>query len=297
VCDGRVLAERASGVADPATARPWTATTPGQISSISKNAAAALACLLAVRDGLELHAPLSTFLPGAWGDVGLHELLTHTAGVPHWIRDGGALDPSRPLPGEDRIAAVLAAPREHVGAFGYSSPGFLVVGAVLAAATGTAYPDLLRRELLDPLGLGAITVGDPPPPTAATGSRAGVAVPAWDLGQMAGTGDLRANATDLARLIEGIHAPGLLPPAALALMNDTRVEIPVPDVSSRVRRDGYAYGAFRGSIDGRSALIMPGDNPGFLSLACWLPDERIAAAAIVNDEGADIEGLLLSVLV
>jgi CubicO group peptidase (beta-lactamase class C family) len=68
------------------------------------------------------------WLPGGppqWSGVTLHHLLSHTAGVPHWLEAPG-LDPAEPVPVAERLAAIQAAPlRTAPGqAWHYSSPGF-----------------------------------------------------------------------------------------------------------------------------------------------------------------------------
>jgi hypothetical protein len=56
--------------------------------------------------------------------------------------------------------------------------------------------------------------------------------------------------------------------------------------------DGYGYGQFIGRIAGHTAYFHPGDNPGYQSLAVWLPGQAACAVILTNDEGADTEALL-----
>jgi hypothetical protein len=55
---------------------------------------------------------------------------------------------------------------------------------------------------------------------------------------------------------------------------------------------GYGYGMFTGVLGGHSASYHPGDNPGYQSLACWIPDRAASIVILVNDEAASITGLL-----
>lgn len=85
---GTVRAELAGGLADAAAGVPCTAQTRFQICSISKQFAAAAALLLAEAGRLALDDPVDRWLPGGppqWSGVTLHHLLSHTAGVPHWL--------------------------------------------------------------------------------------------------------------------------------------------------------------------------------------------------------------------
>jgi hypothetical protein len=56
--------------------------------------------------------------------------------------------------------------------------------------------------------------------------------------------------------------------------------------------DGYGYGQFIGRIAGHAAYFHPGDNPGYQSLAVWLPGHAACGVILANDEAADTEALL-----
>jgi hypothetical protein len=47
---------------------------------------------------------------------------------------------------------------------------------------------------------------------------------------------------------------------------------------------------------GQPAYYHPGDNPGYQSLACWLPDQAASIVILVNDEAASVTGLLRQLL-
>jgi hypothetical protein len=42
---------------------------------------------------------------------------------------------------------------------------------------------------------------------------------------------------------------------------------------------GYGYGMFTGTFAGHAAYYHPGDNPGYLSFAGWIPDARPASSS------------------
>ena len=141
----------------------------------------------------------------------LHHLLSHTAGVPHWLEAPG-LDPAEPTAPAERLAAILAAPlRTAPGqAWHYSSPGFVLVGLIVERASGQPYARFLTERILAPLGLTATSVGGPPPEPAARGYRDGEPVTPFDLAAMAGTGDIWSTATDLATFTAALHAGNLI---------------------------------------------------------------------------------------
>lgn len=140
----RTIATRTYGAATPDALWP--------IASIGKSFTAVLALQLAEEGRLDLHAPVTDYVP--WVMIGsqsapitLHHLLTHTGGIvehsdlaPASTYDVIALADTEPgfRPGEHRW---------------YSNIGYRAVGVVLEAVTGVPYGELLQRRVLDRLGL------------------------------------------------------------------------------------------------------------------------------------------------
>jgi hypothetical protein len=56
------------------------------------------------------------------------------------------------------------------------------------------------------------------------------------------------------------------------------------------------YGMYTGIFSGHAACYHSGDNPGYQSLACWIPDRAASIVILVNDEAASITGLLRQLL-
>jgi CubicO group peptidase (beta-lactamase class C family) len=140
----RTLTARTYGAAPPDALWP--------IASIGKSFTAVIALQLAEEGLLDLHAPVSDYVP--WLKIGdpsapitLHHLLNHTAGV---------IETSDLAPASTYdVIALAGAPtgfapgeRRH-----YSDIGYRAVGVVLEAVTGRPYGDLLQHRVLDRLGL------------------------------------------------------------------------------------------------------------------------------------------------
>ena len=305
---GSVELELAGGPADAGSGARCTPQTRFQIASVSKQFAAAAVMLLAESGGVELGEPVARWLPGGlpqWRRVTLHHLLTHTAGVRHW--DGApGFEPSQPMDIADRLALILRAPllSEPGTRWRYSSPGYLLVGHIVARASGRAYPDFLAERVLSPLGLTSTTVGGVPAGAAvARGYRRGRPVAPWDLSAIPGTGDLCSTVGDLARYTTALHTGTLLGVGSLRLMCTPHAAVPSDDEPGDdhsggrwLTGDGYGYGHFVGTIGGQTAYFHPGDNPGYQSFAAWLPGQAASVAILANDEAASIEGLLKQLL-
>jgi CubicO group peptidase (beta-lactamase class C family) len=295
---GTVRTERAAGLADAAAGVPCTPRTRFQLCSISKQFAAAAALLLAEAGRLKLDDPVDRWLPGGppqWSGVTLHHLLSHTAGVPHWLEAPG-LDPAEPVSAAERIQAIQAAPlRTAPGqAWHYSSPGFVLVGLIVERASGRPYARFLTERILGPLALTATSIGGRPPEPAARGYRDGQPVIPFDLAAMAGTGDIWSTAADLARFTAALHGGELLANDSLRAMLTPHA--PIEDDDETLITTGYGYGMFTGTFAGQAAYYHPGDNPGYQSFSVWLPDLAASLVVLANDESVSMTDLLRQLL-
>src|SRR5580698_4992444 len=89
---GSVEADLAEGLADVQAGVPCTAGTRFQLCSVSKQFTAAAVMLMVESGQLDLSEPVDRWLPGGppqWRPVTLHHLLSHTAGIPHWLEAPG----------------------------------------------------------------------------------------------------------------------------------------------------------------------------------------------------------------
>jgi CubicO group peptidase (beta-lactamase class C family) len=296
---GCVKLEMASGLADATVGTPCTSRTRFQVCSISKQFAAVAVMLLVESGELDLAEPVARWLPGCgpqWRRVTLHHLLTHTAGVRHWD-DAPGFDPSQPMEPAKRAALMQQAPllTDPGTRWHYSSPGYLLAGYIVEQASGQAYAAFLTEQVLVPLGLTATSAGSlPAGENAARGYRDGKPVPPWQTSAMPGTGDIWSTVGDLARFTAAIHSGLLITQRSLHAMLTPYRPLPDGEDSSDgwLTYDGYGYGLYIGRIAGQTAYFHTGDNPGYRSLAVWLPHQAASAVFLSNDEGTDTEALL-----
>ncbi|TAM56243.1 class A beta-lactamase-related serine hydrolase [bacterium] len=158
---GGAVAERAVGELQPGGA-PAQGDSLFDYASLTKLFVATAALRLVARGALALDAPVAPWLPRwrqARAGATLRMLLAHTAG----LRSGVDV---RTLADGDVLryaleAELAAAPGERVI---YSDLGFILLGKVVERAAGTALADVVRREVLEPLGA-STGVGYLPPAT------------------------------------------------------------------------------------------------------------------------------------
>jgi CubicO group peptidase (beta-lactamase class C family) len=297
---GSAEADLAAGLADVEAGVPCTSGTRFQLCSVSKQFAAAAVMLLVESGRLDLREPAGRWLPEGqpqWRQVTLHHLLSHTAGVPHWLEAPG-LDPAEPMGISERLEIIQATPlRTAPGAqWHYSSPGFLLAGFIVERASGQPYREFLAERILSPLQLTQTTVGGAPG-AAARGYKDGQPVASFDLDAMPGTGDIWSTAGDLTRFTAALHRGELIAASSLRAMCTAHAALDDDDDGEpRLTTTGYGYGMFTGTFAGHAACYHPGDNPGYQSFACWLPDRAASIVILVNDEGVSITGLLRQLL-
>jgi CubicO group peptidase (beta-lactamase class C family) len=155
--NGRLVADVAAGLADPATGRPVTPGTLFYAASAAKGVASTVAHVLAERGLVSYDLRLAEVWPefAARGKdrVTLRHVLCHTAGVPGLPLDTTVAD----LCDWDHMCTVLADAEpwwEPGSRFGYHvlTFGFLA-GETLRRATGRTISALLREHVTGPPGI------------------------------------------------------------------------------------------------------------------------------------------------
>ncbi|MFF9085730.1 serine hydrolase domain-containing protein [Streptomyces sp. NPDC014991] len=258
-----------------------------RIGSLTKIFTAVLVMRLRDEGVLDLGDPLERHLPDTGvGEATIAELLAHTAGLaaespaPWWERTPGVLRPE--------LSDVLGdQPLLHpVGRrFHYSNPGYTVLGALVEKLRGASWEEVLRDEILEPLGLHR-TSAQPRAPHAG-----GWAVHPWadallpepleDLGRMAPAGQLWSTTGDLARF------------AAFLARGDGRVlsaesvremRTPAAPTEAADVMDGATYGLGMQiqCRDGRLLVGHSGSLPGFLANLTLSVEDDVAAVVLAN---------------
>jgi CubicO group peptidase (beta-lactamase class C family) len=142
--------------------RAVTAATPFLWGSVAKPVTASLVVKLADAGVLALDAPVTTYLPGfSMADeeartITVRHLLNQTSGIAnrmdltdHYEEDRHHGDVVEELSGTHLAADVG---EEHV----YSSVNYMLLGAVVEAATGRGFARALRDRLLEPAGMDSV---------------------------------------------------------------------------------------------------------------------------------------------
>ncbi|MEM9191303.1 MAG: serine hydrolase domain-containing protein [Myxococcota bacterium] len=156
VCDRDRAFQSAVGVRRRGSGEPVTTQTRFQWASTTKMFTAAAIMALVEQGALDLHAPISTYLPPAnfgelsFGGRTLHQLLTHTSGYPTGFEN---FDPDLEQVVRSNAQAPMWSNPEQV--FNYSNPGFTIAGLVLQQVAGMPFAEIVAKEILRPAGMTA----------------------------------------------------------------------------------------------------------------------------------------------
>lgn len=311
---------RAFGWRDREARLPATGRTVFGLASLSKSFTALAALVLQARGIWTLDDPVSDHLPdfrypglGSVEDpVRLWHMLSHTTGVPplralvfalrrdqlgdpahvYSDRDTGE-DPD--VGGYDELMAymrrgerpVLDRPGRIVS---YSNECVALVGAAMERVTGKSFPQVLREEVLGPLGMTstAFDLEEAGP----TGDRAVlytrtpagvVRSPTWSLAPAyLGTGMLKSSASDLARYLSFMAAGD---GAELGLTRELMTELTLPRAWSQPG-GAYALGWSVRPHAGVSVVRHGGSLKGVSTCQGFVPDLGLGVAVLMNLDGA-----------
>jgi CubicO group peptidase (beta-lactamase class C family) len=150
---GEVLVDAGYGFAVAETGEPYTPDTLFDVASVSKQFTAAAVLELEKEGRLRVEDTLARFFPGAPPDkagITLHQLLTHTSGLPDVL--GAEYEPvSRDeMLRRAFAAALLVRPGTR---FRYSNAGYSVLAAVVEVVSGRPLGELMRAKLFLPAGM------------------------------------------------------------------------------------------------------------------------------------------------
>lgn len=322
--NGEVVYTRTVGERVAGSGLPVTEDTVFKIASNSKAMTASLLARLVDAGKLRWDDPIVKHLPqfrmhDPWvtQHMQVRDLLVHNSGLP----EGGGDLMLWPEPNDFSRADILAGLAHIKPAYGFRSGYaydnllYIIAGEVAAAVGAASYEELLRREVLQPLGLSRCQVGEfdrdrvgnVAQPHGRQGGRNFVVngdsslVPSI---ASAPAGGVRCSLDDMLTWARNWLAPN---PSQLAWLSaEQRKEMwtartPMP-ISQR-RRDwdnthyyAYALGFRLADVDGAWTVSHTGSLSGMYSAMVLLPDSKSGFVMLMNGEGDTARTVLTQVL-
>ena len=277
------------------------------LGSLSKSMTATLVAVL-VEQGMmswdttpaEIFPQLIGAMNPQYENVSVAQLLAHQAGLPvdvgnipsiERVSDGadGTVSEKRLLWARELLATT---PQSVVGDYSYANAGYVVVGAMLEAVSGTSWEDLMGQHLFQPLGMNQAGFG--PPGTASLrdqpwGHRASGSIlsalspdnPGADNPRALGpAGTIHASLSDYAKYmlahINGERGePGLLTAATFQFLH-------APYAGQNY---GMGWGVDNSSPDLGAILEHTGSNTRWLAQVGLVPALEIGVLVVTNAGG------------
>ena len=292
--DGAAVYEQASGLADVALNRPITLETCFHSASVSKQFVAASIMLLVEVGEVDLHAPITRYLPrcpAAWGEITTHQLLTHTAGFGHWRQVEG-FDPIHPPTPAEILERRARRPLVNPpgAAFAYSGVGYLLAANIVEHVAAQSYVEFTTERIFTPLGMRSTRAGARAPGVEALGYRDGEPVDATGISAIPGTGELWTSVGDLTRYAESFAADELLTASSRELMCTAHAPVSADD-GQFGETVGYGYGYWMGTVDGLPMHYHPGDIVGYRSVYVCVSGARASIVILSNQDDTDTSAI------
>jgi CubicO group peptidase (beta-lactamase class C family) len=297
-----------------------------RLASVTKQFTAT-AVMLLVRDGkLRYEDKLTDVFPAfpAYGHaITIRQLLTQTSGLPDYETLMDAAEKGRAPTWtadrqihDDEVLALLRG--ETKGRFepgtswAYSNSGYVVLGLVVARASGKAFPDFLRDRIFRPLQMthtlayqsgksevsqrafghtkedGAFREADQSPTSATLGD-----------------GGVYSSIEDLARWDEALRAnellsPGLMKPATtpVTLRDGSRPRWPAEPGEDNLAPGepvAYGFGWFLDPWRGHARMWHHGSTRGFRTAVERFTDDGVTVVVLANRDDLDLRDLALQI--
>jgi CubicO group peptidase (beta-lactamase class C family) len=284
---GEIVWSAAFGFANLESGTRATPAHQFRVYSLSKGITAATLLSLAEDDVLDLDAPLARYVadfPRA-SELTLRRLAGHLGGIRHYRGEEAIANRPCDSPAEALALFRDDAYEEDPGArYLYSSWGYVLLSAAIAAAAGDEFQAVVQRHVLQPAGMTATVIDDPgatlnkatpyePGRGNVTASRPVDSRCKW------GGGAFVSTAEDMARFGVGLMRGTVVQPASFRAMIT-----PLQDDSGRVTTYGMGLGVSRDSA-GTLRVGHSGSAIGGRAAIQILPELGVVAVILSNVEG------------
>ena len=272
-----VLIQKYDGMSRAETKQPINAATTFLIASATKPFTAIAIMLLQEKGKLSLADPITKWLPGVpatWKQITIKHLLSHTSGLPDFIRlkGGASLQPGLlPLLQMYKGSTLSFTPGS---AFAYSNTNYMLLSYVIERSSGMKYEAFVQLQVFDQLGMKHTGFAYPKaPPTLAQAynnvfkmdilSNEALA----NLAVLKGAGGIYSNSSDLVLFLNGFSK----------LLSQQSMDTMLQPVMS-----DYALGWHVQQQFGKLTIKHPGGINGFTMEMRYVPADSMAIVILSN---------------
>lgn len=284
--NGRALVEKSYGNAVEEWQIHNSLETKFEIASVSKQFTAAAILQLADSGKLNVEDRISKYYPEApasWNGVTIHQLLTHTSGLPN-----------NSLANFTKGICVAYTPDELIKTFrdrplafapgtswAYTNTEYYLLAFLIEKLSGESYGAYLAHHIFEPLKMsqsGFVSTLSVVPQMAEGYTREGNTLrhrDFFDRSLEIGAGGIYTNAEDLIRWNAALDSPGFLSAHALELMFTAHPP------------GKYGYGWFIDASPRRKTYHEGGD-PGFAAFEARYPDQHAVIIVLANEDDSPV---------
>src|SRR5215831_5072972 len=159
--NGQVIFKKGYGLANMEWNIPNAPDTKFRLGSITKQFTATLILQLVEQGKIKLDGKLIDYLPDYRKDTGgkvtIHNLLSHTSGIPNYTALPGFFQnvSRNPFTVDDFIKKYASGDLEFEPGtkFVYSNTNYFLLGAIVEKLTGKKYEQVLKEKIFDPVGM------------------------------------------------------------------------------------------------------------------------------------------------
>lgn len=289
----------ASGMADIELDVPLGADMVFEIGSVTKQFTATAIMMLAEEGKLAVSDPITKHLPdypAYGGGITIEHLLTHTSGIVSYTSIPGYMSTTvkqdvsvKQLIDVFASLPVEFAPGEHLA---YNNSGYILLGAIIEAASGMSYEDFVRQRIFEALGMDRSYYGSNmriiPGRVRGYGPGDGGFSNQQYLSftQPYAAGSLMMNVEDWYRWSRALFGGRVVNAASLERMT-TPYKLKNGDVTD------YGYGLSIAEVRGHRAIRHGGGIFGFATDGLYLPEQDVYVAVFSNNAASEIAPALV----
>ena len=262
-----------------------------RLGSVTKQFAAAGLLRLVEEGRVGIDDPISRFLPDypRGGEITIRMILNHTSGIRNYTDIEGYMNPGGPIINDATTEQMidvfenLPLDFEPGTQWNYSNSGYVLVGAVIEAVTGTSWHEYLDRTFFHPLGMEHTGYGhDPRFAAMQVGGYSvddGVVTPMMTLSmtQPHAAGALVSNVDDLLIWNRALHE-------GRVLSNPIYIQMITPTGAAAEPQNSYGFGVGTRAVRGTQTIQHGGGIFGFITSLVYVPGPDLTIVVLENDD-------------
>ncbi len=285
---GKTVFEKTYGWADMEWETPHIPQSVFRIGSITKQFTAAGILQLAQKGALKPDDPVVKYvqdLPKTWNAITLHQLLTHSSGIPNYTSTPafGRQVVMKPNTPQELVGLVKDQPLEFKAGerWGYSNTNYVLLGMVLEEVSGMKYADYLQRHIFDVADMKSTAYDSNKlilkhrAHGYQTSTHGLENAPFIDMSVPFAAGGVHSTAQDLVRWDQSLNGDQIL-------SKGWRDRMFTAYVVTTVKNSSHGYGWFVTKENGRTQYSHQGGSPGFSTMIARYPETKTTIVLLSN---------------